>query len=155
MPKWKWHLLINSMLIIAWINFLLEYGFLSNYLLLIFLVFFSSFLSIFPDVDSSKSNIRDIFAVIFASVAIFFIISNLSVGILLLLFCFIFLYNFFKFFPTKHRGITHKFWFSLLVSLVLVFMLWVIFSFSSTEFALYFLFVFSGYFSHIFLDKIF
>jgi membrane-bound metal-dependent hydrolase YbcI (DUF457 family) len=37
----------------------------------------------------------------------------------------------------------------------LVFMLWVIFSFSPTEFALYFLFVFSGYFSHIFLDKIF
>lgn len=143
------------MLIIVWIKFLLEYGFLNDYFLLIFLVLFSSFLSIFPDIDSTKSHIRDIFAVMFASVALIFIIYKFSVeSIVSLFFSFIFLYLFFKFFPTKHRGITHKFWFSLMISFFSVFILWLIFGFSPIEFAIYFLLVFSGYFSHIFLDKI-
>jgi membrane-bound metal-dependent hydrolase YbcI (DUF457 family) len=91
----------------------------------------------------------------FASVALIFIIYKFSVeSIVSLFFSFIFLYLFFKFFPTKHRGITHKFLFSLMISFFSVFILWLIFGFSPIEFAIYFLFIFSGYFSHIFLDKI-
>ena len=153
MPKWKWHLLLNSLLMILWIKFLLEYGFLNDYFLLIFLVFFSSFLSIFPDIDSSKSGIRDIFAVIFASIALIFIIYKFSVeSIFLLFFSFIFLYLFFRFFPTKHRGITHKLSFSIFFCLIITIILWIMFNFSIVNFIVYFLVLLSSYLSHLFLD---
>jgi len=153
MSSWKTHLIFNSLLLFVWIKFLLNYGFVNDYFLLILLIFFSLFLSIFPDVDYSKSRIRDTLALIIASIITIYFFLNLTFNsILSLLISFIFLYILFRFFPTKHRGITHNFWFSVLFSLILTGILWMMFNFSLINFIVYFLFILSGYVSHLFLD---
>ena len=153
MPSWKTHFIFNSLLLFVWIKFLLNYGFVNDYFLLILLISFSLFLSIFPDVDYSKSRIRDTLALIIASIITIYFFLNLTFNsILSLLISFIFLYILFRFFPTKHRGITHKFWFSVLFSLILTGILWMMFNFSLINFIVYFLFILSGYMSHLFLD---
>lgn len=153
MPSWKVHLVFNSLLLFVWIKFLLNYSFVNDYILLIFLIFFNSFLSIFPDVDYPKSRIRDVLAVMLASIATIYFFLNLTFNsILSLLVSFVFLYILFKFFPTKHRGITHNFWFSALFSFVLTGILRMMFDFSLINFVIYFIFILSGYVSHLFLD---
>ena len=156
MPNWKWHILLNSVVLIFWIWVLLNFGFLDDYVLLILLVFFNSFLTVFPDIDSTKSGIRDFFAVLIACILLIYVMYKFSVESIVYLFLsFIFLYLFFKFFPTKHRGITHKFWFSLIPSFIFVLILWFMFGFGLIEFFVYFLFILSGYLSHIFIDWLF
>jgi membrane-bound metal-dependent hydrolase YbcI (DUF457 family) len=155
MPSWKKHLTFNAFLQLIWIKFLFDYGFVDNYTLLIFLIFFSSFLSLFPDVDTSKSNIRNVLSLILAStIMVYFFLNSDPNSIFLTITGFVFLYVLFKFFPMKHRGITHNFWFSMFFSFVVTTMLWTIVNFSSINFLVYFFFVLSGYVSHLFLDAI-
>jgi membrane-bound metal-dependent hydrolase YbcI (DUF457 family) len=155
MPSWKKHLTFNAFLQLIWIKFLFDYGFVDNYTLLIFLIFFSSFLSLFPDVDTSKSNIRNVLSLILAStIMVYFFLNSDPNSIFLTITGFVFLYVLFKFFPMKHRGITHNFWFSMFFSFVVTAMLWMIVNFSSINFLVYFFFVLSGYVSHLFLDAI-
>lgn len=155
MPSWKVHLLFNLILIFIWVKILLDYGFLNDYLLVVSLVFLSSFLSVFPDIDTPKSKIRDYFSIIIASIIVLYLIFNLTINSLLLLFVtFIFLYLLFRFFPVKHRGITHSFGFSILFSFLMTLILWFMFDFSLTEFMVYFLVILTGYLSHIFLDEL-
>jgi len=155
MPSWKVHLLFNLILVFVWIRILLNYGFLNDYLLMISLVIFSSFLSVFPDIDTPKSKIRDYFSIIITSIIVLYLIMNLTINSLLFLFVtFIFLYLLFKFFPIKHRGITHSFGFSILFSFIMTVILWFMLGFSLTEFIVYFFVIITGYLSHIFLDKL-
>jgi len=155
MPSWKVHLIFNLILIFVWIRILLNYDFVNDYLLVASLVIFSSFLSMFPDIDTSKSKIRDYFSIIIASIIVLYLVLNLTINSLLsLLVTFIFLYLLFRFFPVKHRGITHSFGFSILFSFVMIVILWFMFDFSSTEFIVYFFVILSGYISHLFLDAI-
>ena len=154
MPSWKVHLIFNSLLLFVWIRFLLNYGLISDYVLLLFLIFFNTFLTIFPDVDSSKSKIRDFFAVILASITTVYLFLNSNFNVVYLLMGFISFYVIFKFFPTKHRGFMHSFWFSIVLSLLITVMVWVAFTFSFLNLIVYFFFILSGYLSHLFLDKI-
>jgi len=156
MPNWKVHLLFNFFLVLIWIFFLLNLGLFGNSILMILLVFLSSFFSIFPDIDSPKSEIRDFFAVIIASFIVVYSIFNFSLSsILYILVGFIFLYLFLRFFPTKHRGVTHSIWFSIFVSLLFTIILSQVFSFSFKNFFIYFFFLLSGCLSHLFLDMLF
>ena len=156
MPHWKAHLLFNFFVILIWIFFLLNLGLFGNPILMILLIFLSSFFSILPDIDSPKSEIRDFFAVIIASFIVVYFILNFSLNsILYVLVGFIFLYLFFRFFPTKHRGLTHSIWFSIFMTFLFTIILSQIFSFSLKEFFIYFFFILSGYFSHLFLDMLF
>jgi len=155
MPSWKVHLIFNLILVFIWIRILLNYGFVNDYLLIISLVIFSSFLSVFPDIDTPKSKIRDYFSIIIATIIVLYLVLNLTINSLLSLFVtFIFLYLLFRFFPVKHRGITHSFGFSILFSFVMIMILWFMLGFSLTEFMIYFLVILTGYLSHIFLDKL-
>jgi len=155
MPSWKVHLIFNLILVFVWIRVLLNYGFVNDYLLMASLILFSSFLSVFPDIDTPKSKIRDYFSIIIATIIVLYLIVNLTIESLLSLFVtFIFLYLLFRFFPVKHRGITHSFGFSILFSFVMTLVLWFMFNFSLTEFIVYFLVILTGYLSHIFLDKL-
>ena len=155
MPSWKTHLTVNSFLLLIWIILLFNYGFITNYFLLIFLIFFSSFLAIFPDIDTWRSNIRNLFSFVLASIAVIYFFFNMSFNsILSLLVSFILIYILFRFFPTKHRGITHKFRFSVFFCLVIMMILWTLFNFSMVNFLVYFTVLLSGYFSHIFLDAL-
>jgi len=155
MPSWKVHLIFNSLILFLWIRFLLNYSLINNYVLLIFLVFFNMFLTLFPDVDSSKSKIRNIFAVILASITVIYLFLNSNFNFVYLLIGFISFYIIFRFFPTKHRGFTHSFWFSIVLSILITLMIWITFGFSLLNLSIYFLLILSGYLSHLFLDKIF
>jgi len=155
MPKWKVHLLFNSILIFIWVQLFLSLNLVNDYLLLIIMIFFSYFLSIFPDIDTSKSPIRRLFAVVFASMFTVYLFFNSPLNSLFLLpTCFILFYILFRFFPTKHRGITHNFWFSAIFSFIIVTIFGIIFYFSFINFIVYFIFILSGYLSHLFLDMI-
>lgn len=156
MPSWKKHLIFNSFLIITWLMFFFNYNLINNYLLLLFLISFSYFFSLFPDIDTSKSYIRNILSFLLALILVIYLFFNLNIhSFLQIAFAFTILYVFFRFFPTKHRGITHSLWFSILCSLFMTIILWLIFSFSSFRFVIYFFFILSGYVSHLFLDRIF
>jgi len=153
MPSWKTHLSFNFFILLIWVIILLNYGFINNFFLLIITVFFSSFLSIFPDVDTWKSDIRNLFSFVLASIIIVYFFFNLSFNsIFSLLISFILIYILFRFFPTKHRGITHKFSFSVFFSFMLTIILWALFNFSLINFLVYFTVILSGYLSHLFLD---
>lgn len=153
MSSWKTHLTVSSFLLLIWIVLLFKYKLIDNYFLLILLIFFSSFLSIFPDVDTWKSNIRNLLSFILASIIIVYFIFNMNFdSILSLVTSFILIYIFFRFFPTEHRGITHKFSFAVFFSFVLTIILWMLFNFSMISFIVYFLVFLSGYLSHLFLD---
>jgi len=155
MPSWKTHLTFNSFLLLVWILLFLNYGLINNYFLLILLVFFSSFLSIFPDIDTWKSDIRNLFSFVLASIVTVYFFFNMNFSsIFSLLVSFIFIYVLFRFFPTKHRGITHKLWFSVFFCLMITVILWLLFNFSIVSFLVYFLVILSGYLSHLFLDAL-
>jgi hypothetical protein len=154
MPSWKVHLIFNSLFLFVWVRFLFNYSFINDYILLIFLVFFNMFLTIFPDVDSSKSKIRNVFAVTLASITAVYLFLNSNFNFVYLLIGFISFYILFRFFPTKHRGFTHSFWFSIVLSFMITTIIWVNFSSSLLNLVIYFFFILSGYLSHIFLDKI-
>jgi hypothetical protein len=154
MPSWKIHFIFNSLFLFVWVRFLLNYSFITDYILLIFLMFFNTFLTIFPDVDSSKSKIRNVFAFMLASMITIYFFFNSNYNFVYLLIGFLSFYILFKYFPTKHRGFTHSFWFSIFLSLIITSMTWMIFRSSLLNLSVYFLFILSGYLSHIFLDKI-
>ncbi len=155
MPSWKTHLTVNSFLLLLWIVLFLNYSFIGNYFLLLLLIFFSYFLSIFPDIDTWKSKIRSIFSFILASIAIVFFFFNMSFNsVFSIIISFIFIYILFRFFPTKHRGITHTFPFSMFPSFILTILLWLLFDFSMISFLVYFAVILSGYLSHLFLDAL-
>jgi hypothetical protein len=154
MPSWKVHLIFNSLLLFIWVRFLLNYGFISDYILLIFLMFFNMFLTIFPDIDSSKSKIRNISAFMLASMITIYFFFNSNYNFVYLSIGFISFYVLFKFFPTKHRGFMHSLWFSILLSFMITVMTWMMFRSTLLNLSLYFFFILSGYLSHIFLDKI-
>jgi len=155
MPSWKTHLMFNTLFIIVWIILFFNYGFINDYLLLIFMIFINYFLSTFPDIDSTKSDIRNFFAITLALIVLFYFVFNFFIESLTFFFLgFVILYLLFRFFPTKHRGITHNFWFSVSASFIITIVSFFVFKFSFRVFLVYFLFLLSGYLSHIILDKI-
>ena len=154
MPRWRVHLLFNSIVIFFWFKLLSSLNLIADSTILLIMIFFSYFLSIFPDIDHSQSPIRRIFSGILACIVTINFFTNPSIDIILLLPAFfVLLYILFKFFPTKHKGITHKFWFSIIFSFLVSIMLGIVFNLSFTYFMIYFLFILSGYLSHLILDK--
>ena len=153
MPSWKIHLAVSFFISFIWVVLLFDHGLISNYFLLILIILSSSFMSVFPDIDTWKSNIRNLFSFILASMIIVYFSFNLSPNtIFSLIIGFISLYVLFRFFPTKHRGLTHKLSFSVFFCSVITIILWIMFNFSIINFVVYFLVLLSGYLSHLFLD---
>lgn len=152
MPSWKIHLLFNSFFLPIFIKLFLSFD--PNYSILLILIPFNILASVFPDIDSTKSKIRNAFAIIIALTAILYFF-NIGIDSMIILFiCFVAFYLFIRFFPTKHRGITHDVIFSIVFSLIATTIIWIIFAFSSTVFVVCFLIIFFGYASHMFLDKV-
>jgi len=154
MPSWKIHLLFNLLFVIIWIKFLFNFALIDNYTLLSFLILFNVFASLFPDIDTSKSKIRDYTSLSLATlITIYFLLNFHFSSVRSLLISFIFLYLLIKYFPLKHRGITHTLWFSIIFSILLTGILWLMFEFSLVNSVVYFLIILFGYLSHLFLDK--
>jgi len=155
MPSWKVHLIFDLILVSVILITLYNWGMIVNPLLIVFLVIFNILATIFPDIDTPKSKLRNYFSWILGLLVTGYLIINFSIGsILSAIATFIFVYLVLRFFPTRHRGITHNLWFSLLFSLGLNSILWLMFRFSSFEFGIYYLIIFWGYLSHLTLDNL-
>jgi hypothetical protein len=112
------------------------------------------FISVFPDVDLKKSKIRDFISISIAfAVAIVYIYFYRSTWIYGLIY-FIFVYLIFRNLPTKHRGISHTFKFSLFFSLMIVVLIYFIIGVKEERILFWFLVVFSSYTLHLVLDRI-
>jgi membrane-bound metal-dependent hydrolase YbcI (DUF457 family) len=120
--------------------------------ILIFILFVP-LVSIFPDIDMKKSKSRKIFAIF---------ISFLLALVYILLFPKTWYYGLAYFFlsyflitllPTKHRGITHTFTFSILFSILLASFFYFDFNLDFKSSFFYFSIIFSVYTLHLLLDK--
>ena len=151
MPSWKVHLFFDSLLLLIFFRLFPTIN--QNFLLSIQLVILSYLLSLLPDIDSRKSKIRTFLAFISA-----FLISSylfiFSFDLIQSIFFFICIFIFLKLFPTKHRGFTHSIEFSILVAFFTTFSLWLIFDLNFFQLYVSFIFLFSSYSSHLFLDSL-
>lgn len=155
MPSWKIHLIFNLIFLIIVLNFLYRNELLVDPFSIIFLIIFNILATIFPDIDTPKSKIRQYVSLILALTLIFYFIINFSINSFLsLTISFLSIYLFIRFFPTKHRGVTHKLWFSVIFSLGAGFILWFLFRYNIFEFLVYSLVIFIGYLSHLILDRL-
>ena len=153
MPSWKIHLIFNLIFIPLFWKIFLGNLFLENLIIFFFLLFLYGLFSILPDIDTSKSKIRDYISLILAVLITVLFMFNIN-SIIFLPIGFLVLYLFFRYFPTKHRGFTHNFWFCLFLSIFFIVLIRTIFTFSFFDGFIYYMFLFSGYIFHIILDKI-
>jgi len=150
MPDWKTHFIFALFIVIAWL-FVFQYVQIKfNFEQLIALVGFSLLASLFADVDTKQSKIRDVMSMA----------ASFAVSILYIIFFmetwyygpvyFVLLYLILKYLPSKHRGITHTFRFSFLFSMVLT----VLYSMFKEFSIMWFAIIFSSYSLHLILDKL-
>ena len=155
MPSWKTHLIFDLILVVILLGTLIVNGLINNVLLAIFLVLFNILATLFPDIDTPKSKIRSYVSLILAlGVAGYFVFSFSVNSVLSVVAEFVLVYLVVRFFPTKHRGVTHTIWFSVVFSLGLTSILWLMFGFSGFEFGVYYLLILWGYLSHLVLDRV-
>jgi len=154
MIDWKSHLIFGFLLVLIWLNaiYFLKI-FEMDLFFVISLIVLILFISVFPDIDLKKSKIRDLISILMAFAIsityIYFYQSTWFYGPIY----FIFVYLIFKNLPTKHRGVLHTFKFSIIFSLVFVFLIY--FAIGSSEKILFWFFVlFSSYCLHLILDRI-
>jgi len=155
MPSWKIHLIFDLIFVIVFASFLIKNVLINNIFLLIFLVFFNILATLFPDIDTPKSKIRKYISLTLALIFGGYLITNFSLKSIfsLVISSFLF-YLIIRFFPTKHRGVTHTFLFGIILSIILTFVLWFLFEISLNQLGVSFLIILWGYLSHLILDKI-
>ena len=154
MKDWKSHSIFGLLLAIAFFNFV--YFFQVFEISLQFIISLTAvvvFVSVLPDVDLKKSKIRNFIALIAAFAAALFYILLFSQIYYAIIYFFI-IYFLIKFFPTKHRGMSHNFYFSIFFSFLVILVGYFIFSFSQKEFVFWYFVVFISYNLHLFLDKV-
>lgn len=140
---------------VAFVLFLNQIRVIDSLLVALSIIIFSTIASVIPDIDSTKSRVRDRFSMLIAGVIVLYLfisltIESITTGVL----GFIIIYLSLRFFPTKHRGITHNLKFGLVFSIVSSFIIFVAFGSSFLELAIYFIAIFFGHFSHILIDKL-
>lgn len=154
MPDWKIHLLFGCLLSIFLFNifYFWKIGISPiNSVLILFLILFSS---VFADIDLKKSKIRGFLSLVTAFFVSLIYIFFYNQTWFYAPFYFVILYFFLKYIPSKHRGLTHSFKFSILFSFLLVMLCYFFLSLGQTEILLYFLIIFSSYSLHLILDKL-
>ncbi len=139
---------------------ILNLGHRLSYFKLFLLIFVILLVSLFPDIDMKKSKIRN-----FLALSISFLIAFLY----MLFFnkkwyygpaFFLVIYFLLKYLPTKHRGLTHKFLFSVLFSLFFSYFLSYVLDLGLIEknyainFYIWFSIIFLSYNLHLIVDRI-
>lgn len=155
MPDWKVHLIFGFLFLILWLAVVSIFSFmLLDFQKLLILILLVSFISIFPDIDAKQSKSRRVFSLILSLstslIYIFLFPSTWYYGIAY----FVVLYFLIALFPTRHRGVTHSFAFSLIFSLIITYILHLAFNFLEIEFLSWFSLILFAYSLHLFLDKI-
>ena len=154
MPSWKIHVIFNLIFLIPVILYYFRTEIFQNLILIFILIFLNILTSVIPDLDTPKSNVRKYFSFVltFFIIIIFYLLNfeiNFRTTVAL-----IFLFLIIRFFPTKHRGVTHEFSFCVILSFIINVILWLIFRFSIFDFCFYYLVILWGFVSHIILDGI-
>ena len=146
MTDWKNHLVFSLVLFIIWFKFTMNDWDAWK----VFVVFIlSSFLSVFPDIDKPNTKVRRVIALCLSlCFAVFFMLRfNFTYVVFA-----IFLYFLIRFFPTRHRTVTHTMFFAFNLSILLcILLLFAGFNFIETSLA--FCILFLSYISHLILDK--
>jgi hypothetical protein len=110
--------------------------------------------SIFPDIDMKESKSREIFAIFISFLlALIYILIFPQTWYYSLAYFFL-AYLLITFLPTKHRGITHTFAFSIFFSILVTFLFYLIFKLNLNNAIFYLLIIFSVYSLHLLLDKL-
>lgn len=153
MPGWKTHIIFSLFLVIVWMGVFYFGDFTLDITSILLIIMFIISSSLFPDIDMKKSKVRDVFALLVSAAVsgmylVFFIESWYYAFAY-----FVILYFILRYIPTKHRGITHTFKFSILFSLTLTSAYFVFKPFIFEQFAIWFVIVFSGYALHLVIDK--
>lgn len=153
MPDWKTHFIFSLFLTITWISIFYFADLQLSFESLVTLIVLIIFTSLFPDIDTKKSKIRNVvsmaIAAIVVGVYIFFYMETWYYAPVY----FVLLYLILKYLPTKHRGITHTFKFSILFSFVLAAVSIAFVQFSIENFLFWFFIVFSSYSLHLLIDR--
>jgi membrane-bound metal-dependent hydrolase YbcI (DUF457 family) len=153
MPDWKTHLIFSLLLVVAWVgtfNLLNVQMTAPDVVLLSLIVVFSS---LFPDIDMKNSKMRDVFSLaISATVSAAYLFLFPSSWYYAFVY-FIILYLILRYIPTKHRGVTHTFKFSILFSSAIAF-LYFIFNPTAADVVFWFVIVLSSYALHLLVDKV-
>ncbi len=156
MPSWRAHISINLIIFFFWLKLLFYLRPEVNIIYPVIILPFVIIASVFPDIDTNKSRIREWFALLLAVILTILYLSKLILENWFNVVVFFFAsYFIIKFLPTPHRGITHTPGFSLLFSVPIFFMMYL---FIKTDFIISFLvfsIIFISYNSHLFLDKTF
>lgn len=153
MPTWKTHIFLNILFFIAWTKIIFSVTSVDIFYPIVVLIFVV-IASVFPDIDTTKSKMRDWFSLLLAiAITLFYMFNFESNNWLKIPIYFIGLYLFLRFFPTPHRTITHTFSVCLIFSLAMTLMLWFVFTPSPVLTLLTFLILFISYSSHLILDK--
>jgi len=153
MPSWKTHLIFSLFLVVAWMSVFNFLGIALDFSTVFVLVILIIIASLFPDIDMKSSKMRDAFSVAIAAliaVAYWLLLSGTWYYAFVY---FILLYLIIKYIPTKHRGITHNFGFSVAFSLALAFLYFLFSPFAVEKFVFWFAIVFSSYSLHLLVDK--
>jgi membrane-bound metal-dependent hydrolase YbcI (DUF457 family) len=154
MIDWKLHLIFGCLFVILWLNVLYFFKIQLNMEDIITLVVLTLFLSLLPDLDLRKSKIREFVSSVSAfTISLFYILTFRSVWYYGLLF-FLILYSIFRYLPTKHRGLSHTFKFSLTFSLFISLLFYFLLKLSLVESLFWFVIIFSSYSFHLILDRL-
>lgn len=155
MPSWKIHLIFNLIFIPLFWKIFLSQLFLENIFFFFFILFLYGFFSVFPDLDTSKSKVRDYVSILLATVITIFLILIIDFTFIFALpISFLLIYFLLKYIPTKHRGFTHSLKFSILFPFFIILIMKFILEFSYENMIIYTIFLSLGYLFHIILDKI-
>lgn len=156
MPSWKTHILLNLIIFIFWVKLLfLIYPSIDIRYLFILLPLVI-FVSIFPDIDTKRSKIREWISLVLATcIVILFLIIRATEIWYNIPISFLVLYFSLKYLPTHHRTLTHTLLFSFIFSLILTWIFWIFFTPTIGILFLTFLILFISYNSHLFFDWLF
>jgi len=154
MPDWKVHIIFGFLLLALWLNTINNFFSITlNLQSLFILILIIPFISTFPDIDSKHSKSRKLISLLLSifisAIYIFLFPSSWYYGVGY--FCII--YFLIRFFPTKHRGLTHNFLFSLIFSFATTYLLHLALNFGEAEFLSFFSLLFLIYCFHLVLDK--
>ncbi len=122
MPDWKTHFIFSLFIVIAWITVFHFMGISTNIRNVLTLVTFSTFSSLFPDIDMKRSKIRDFVSLSVSAVVSLIYIINFTSTWFYAPFYFFLIYFILKYIPMKHRGITHRYEFSIVFSVLLTYL---------------------------------
>lgn len=151
MPSWKVHIAMNLVLFFIWLKLVFFFS-QADWFYPIFMLPLLLLTSIFPDIDTSKSKIRNWTSITVAVGVLVVLIPKYSeLGLFKLSALPLVAFLVFKYFPTKHRGITHTLLAAMFFSA----------AFSALSFFVYpemivatFAMLFTAYTSHLLLDVI-